>query len=144
VQAYTSWGPVSRLLNYHQKLTDDAFWMCEMASEGMNAITGFGGTWQPLNRGTCTGARALTKMVLSTVLIFYLFMPCLLVYMFEREAKLTFLARLQPYRHQRRFVNVGFTIYMAAGVALLVVSDLLVDAVHELGLAPELHSAGGL
>ena len=60
-QVYASWGPVSLLLHAHQKLTDDAFWMCEMASEAMGAITGFGGPWQPLRRGSCAGSRALTK-----------------------------------------------------------------------------------
>ena len=89
--------------------------------------------------------------MLSVELIFTMWLPCLVMYMFEREAKQAFLAHVgeggqagQPHRQQHRLVNAHLTIYLAAGVALLVLNDLLVDAVHELGLAPDLGSAGGL
>jgi hypothetical protein len=66
VSVSAAWGPVSQLLHHHQKLADDAFWMCELAGEGMSLIAGLGGGWQLSQRGACAGPGALTRTVLAT------------------------------------------------------------------------------
>jgi hypothetical protein len=68
VMVRAAWGPVSLLLQSHQKLADDALALCQMASNGLSTLAGLGtASWQPLpKRSSCAGSHALTRTVLAT------------------------------------------------------------------------------
>jgi hypothetical protein len=123
--------PTLKLLGMHEKLSQDAQYLCSMASWGMEMVTGFD-SMAPSTQGLgCSGGLAFSKAVMLVILISAMAVPLLITYAVESAAKLNWLARLQAQRQGRPVrVRQPWMLWLTAALVSLLLCDVAVDLVH--------------
>lgn len=146
--------PVTKLLLAHPKLTSDAQWLCNTAQEGIAIMTGTHSVLhERLASLACQPEDAATRCVLTAQIMFMFFIPLLVVYILESQAKLAFIEKQRPYGQQqapdqverrldwhtnetsrrRSQVTLVYVVFLLGGIVL---TDLAVDAMRWLAAGP--------
>lgn len=130
-----TWGPVSRLLEVHEKLSRDAAWICQATSEATSMVVGFGAATTGITTPRCGDGQANTRVVLMAQLIFVFLLPIFLAYAMECEAKRAWLCKLgiNTFATSR---GVYWSVYVGALLAGVAGCDHIVTLIHWLGVRP--------